>query len=129
MSYSIEVFEGEPIILVTLNADFDLETEGEASIGEAMTLLATAPEPVYYINDLRAATFDFMATVQGSNMAARGENPIFHHPNVKQVILITNTDIQNAAAKGMGSSTFGGANIVTFNDIAAALDYARNNEA
>lgn len=70
--------------------------------------------------------FGFSESVQASSMAARGDNPLFHHPKVKQVLLVVGDIMQELSAKGMQSDTFGNVNIRTFKSVEEALAYARS---
>jgi len=125
MSYSIEKIGNEPIIVNILHADFDFQTEAQASTREAIQLLEAQTEPVYYITDITAPTFTFEDTVAGSALAALGESPVFHHRNVKQVLLVVADDMQAMSGKGMQSKTYGNVNIETFTNIEDALASAR----
>lgn len=127
MSYTIERFANEPILLVSLNRDFDFATEAEKSAREAIAILENSHEQLYYISDVSKVHFDMDETIKGSSMAARGENPLFHHPKVKKVILITGDTLQEMTAQGLTSSTFGNTNIITFKNLNEALNYVRNN--
>jgi hypothetical protein len=128
MSYSIEQLTDDPIVIVTLHEDFDFKLEGEQSTLEAIALLDSLDESVYYISDISAAQFDFEDTIMGSNMAARGENPLFHHRNVKQVLLVVGDVMQEMSAEGMQSDVYGNVNIRAFHNIDDALAHARSGE-
>jgi hypothetical protein len=126
MSYTIEKYPEEPIIVNTLHANFNFEADAENSTREAMKLLDTVPEPVYYIADTSQVNFDMDDTVKGSSFAARGDNPIFHHPNIKQVLLVIGDNaVQAMTAEGMRTEIYGNVNIKTFATQAEALAYAR----
>lgn len=126
MSYTVEKYEGEPIIVAMLHADFNLEKEAQASSQESIALLDAAPEPVYYISDSSQVKFSTDETIKGTSFAARGENPVFHHPNIKQVLMVIGDNAMQAmTAAGMQTETFGNVNIKTFATLDEALTYAR----
>ena len=126
MSYIVEMLPDEPILISTLHADFDFSTEAQSSTEDALALLEKVSEPVYYIADSSKVRFSFDDTIEGSNMAARGDNPLFHHPNVKQVLLVVGDVMQEMSAKGLQSDIFGNVNVKTFASMDEALAHARS---
>jgi hypothetical protein len=87
--------------------------------------LDSLDEPVYFINDTSAVDFDLATVIEGSNLVARGENPIFHHPNIRSVIYVTQSDLGALAAKGMDSNAFGNVDVKIFRTLDEALAYVR----
>ncbi len=70
-------------------------------------------------------TFDLSSVIAGANLTARGNNPIFHHPNVRSVIYVTKSNLTALAAKGMDSDVFGNLNISVFGTLEEALTHVR----
>jgi hypothetical protein len=127
MAYTVKHIQEDNVILTQLHADFDYATEGERSIIEATDALDNVTTPVYYISDISAVQFSMQDTIEGSNAAARGDNTLFHHPNIKQVLLVIGDALQQLATQGLTSNAFGNTNIKAFATLDEALDYARNN--
>jgi hypothetical protein len=115
----------EPIVIVTLSEDYDFATEAAAGVQENLAFLDSLDEPVYYVTDTSAVDFDLGAVIEGSNLAARGTNPLFHHPNIRSVIYVTQSILSALAAKGMGSDAFGNLNIKVFGTLDEALAHVR----
>lgn len=65
--------------------------------------------------------------VFGANRIARGENSLWHHPNIKQVILVTDNNTLRLSAKGMASQTFGNLIVPVFVSLDEALAYVDAN--
>jgi hypothetical protein len=126
MSYLNEKLAGEPIIISTLHKDFDFATEAEPSAIENLALLNAATQPLYFIADLRAVHFDLGELIAGADLAAGGENPMLHHPNVKEALFVITDKIMEIAAENLGSQAFGRVKVKLFDNLEDALAYARS---
>ena len=60
-----------------------------------------------------------------ASLAARGKNPIFHHPNILGVIYVTQSALSTLGAKGMKSDSFGNLDIKVFGTLDEALAHVR----
>jgi hypothetical protein len=117
----------EPIVVVTVQQeDNDITDEEVAqSIKDRIAFLDSLDEPVFYISDFSSIKIDLAGTILGSNLAARGENPIFHHQNIREIIYVTQSVLSKLAARGMDSEAFGSLKINVFGTVEEALAYAR----
>lgn len=70
-------------------------------------------------------TFDLSSVIAGANMSARGDNPIFHHPNTCSISYVTQSGVVALAAKGMDSKVFGHLKINVFGTLEEALAHVR----
>jgi hypothetical protein len=126
MSYTVEAYANENIVISTLYSDFHLETEGPRSSEEVRAILDAAKAPMYFVTDSSRVKFSLDDTIKGSSLAARGDNPIFHHPNVKQVLMVVGDDAMQAmTADGMQTEVYGNVNVKTFATLEDALAFAR----
>jgi hypothetical protein len=57
MSFTIEVFPDEPILLVTFHSDLDMGSELSEIVEQCNAVLDAAPEPLYFVSDVLAYTF------------------------------------------------------------------------
>lgn len=127
MPSQIEKLLNEPIVVVHLSSDYDVKTELPQSVPEYLKLLNTLADPVFWIVDLSAVVLDMEGIIFGANMLARSENPLYHHPNVCQVIYVTTNPTLRAAVEGMTSRLFGRVAITAVNTLDEALMLARAN--
>lgn len=126
MSFTITKYPDEPIIYADYPADFDLRNEILASIEEFQKLIDTVDEPVFYIVNTLAAKWDFGGLADGSNLLARGDDSVFHHPNIKEIIFLTTDKTWKMLAEGLRSDMYGNLTTHVFEDLDEALDYVRS---
>ena len=125
MYYHIEKLPGKPIIIAALQADFKIANDWEEFISKLMALLDDQPEPVFYISDLRQASFSFDDLLTGTNLATRGSSAVLKHPNVRENLVITTSSMLKLAAKGLNSVTFGNIDVKVFDSVEEALAYCQ----
>ena len=110
MSYKTRKLAGYDAILTELYADFDLEHEiGQVDM-DTIAILEASDRKLAIIIDFQTK-LNFEDILLGANTVARGEAPVWHHPKVKKVYLVSNDPAIQAVAKGMSSPTFGSLNI------------------
>ena len=136
MSYTVKKLDHEPIIHYKLGADYSIVAESAAAEAEVIALVAAQVEPVYVIFDFSQVKLGLEDVVQGSNMLVSGVGAkrhagektqgIFDQPNMRQMIMVTDSRLIQMAAKGMNSPIFGNQNIVVCATPEEALAYARS---
>jgi hypothetical protein len=126
MSFSIELFSDDPILLCTFHRDLNLGSELFALADQSNAALDAAPEPVYFISDTLAYTFSVPDLAAAANAATKGAKPPFFHPNVRKVIWVTDSKVMGLAARGFNSPTFGNVEIEVFPTLEEALAYCRS---
>ena len=67
----------------------------------------------------------FESLIEGTRQSAGNPNSAWHHPMIRQVVLVTNWKVLKAAAAGFDSDPFGNLKVPTFATLDEALDYAR----
>jgi hypothetical protein len=120
--------EDEPIVIVTLPIDYNLAAELPKLMPQYINLLNAATEPVYWVVDARNSSLTVEEIILGASLLARGEHPLYHHPNVREVIYVTSSQIMKLAADGMKGDSFGNVNIKMFDDLDQAMDYIHKNK-
>lgn len=126
MTYTVESYPNDPIVISILHEGFNFDTDAAASTEAVLQLLNTVTEPVYFIADTSQVQFSMYDTLKGSTMAAQGDNPLFHHPNIKQVLLVVGDSVLQAmTAEGMQADIYGNVNIKSFAKLEDALTFAR----
>jgi hypothetical protein len=127
MSFTVVKYPNEPIIIQTFNEDYDMQAEIALSNRTTSEALDNSPEDGVYLIDVFNFQITFEEIVKGANIVARGERPLWHHPKLKQVVLVTADGLLRMAAEGMAASVFGGLKIPVFETLEEALAYARAN--
>ncbi len=85
-------------------------------------------EPVYYIMDASAATFDMNVIIQAASSTSQSSQGTFHHPNVKGVLIVSPHDVIHVAAEGLRTDVYGNVRVRTFHSLDDALAFARSNK-
>jgi len=125
MSYAIEKLD-EHIILINHTPDFDLFTDVDLVAVDAIKLLDSQSEPVYFILDLSAVNASLESVTVGIAKASLGENKLFHHPKIKQVVCVSTDEFLQLAFKGLSSAVYGHINVAVFSTVHEALTHARS---
>ncbi|MCU0463549.1 MAG: hypothetical protein MUF38_03160 [Anaerolineae bacterium] len=127
MSFTVEKLPNDPVIVQTFNEDYDLANEIKLSNAKMFETLDAVTEEKVYLVDVFKFDISFEDIIKGANIVARGERPLWHHPKLKQIILVTEDSALRLAAEGMESSVFGGLKIPVFSTVEEALVYTRAN--
>jgi hypothetical protein len=128
MPTEFKKLDNEPIVVVTLPKEYNLAAELPKLLPRYLSLLDASPEQLYWIVDARNSPLTMEEIVTGASLVARGEHPLYHHPNIRQVIYVTSNQIMRLAAEGMKNEVFGRVNIKLFDDLDEALTYTRENK-
>lgn len=121
MSFSIELLPDEPILFQVWDEDYSVKDEAEENIRQIRELLDSATEPVFFINDMRFVHLTLDDIIIGANATGRGEAPVFQHPNIREVVFISESKLLELGARGMKSATFGNVDIKVFKTPEEAL--------
>lgn len=126
MNYKIDVLPGEPIILYTMLEQYTLSQDMPNADTETQAILNGSSEPMFLIVDVTRLSLSLNDVIQGATQAARGEQPLFHHPNVREVVVVATSGIAKLASKGLNTATFGNVNISVSGTVDEALAYVRS---
>lgn len=121
--YTTEKLPGEPVILATLHAGYDMIRDLPKSSATAIALLDQMSEPVYYIVDLRELTIDMDVIVNGTNGASGSEGSLYRHPMVHEVLFVSPHPIASHVAEGLNNDAFGHVRAHAFATLDDAFDY------
>ncbi len=125
MSYQCELLPDAPILIETMGSDFDIKTEGETSAKQVVEILEQQSQPVFLIMNLLALTsMSLDDLVHASNMATR-QFALFKHPQMREGIIVTNSQLFTAAARGLSSPIFGHVKLRVVPTLQEALAYTR----
>lgn len=127
MSYTIETYTTHPVVVQIFHADYDLMNEIAHSNRDSRAAIDAAPYDKVYLIDIFNFDITIDEIIRGANIVARGANPLWHHPKLKQVILVTEDETLRIAAAGMSADVFGGLKVPVFATLEEALDYVSAN--
>ncbi|NLX11677.1 MAG: hypothetical protein GXY36_18685 [Chloroflexi bacterium] len=126
MTFSLQQLADAPAILLTLSSEYDLQRDFPKSHAAVKPLLDNASGPLTYILDLTDATIDLEMLIQGANKTSREAGSTFHHPNIREVLLVSNNAALHYAAQGLQSAAFGNVKAKAFSTLDEALDYVHS---
>ena len=134
LPYSFTLYPDEPIMLVTITSKYSIIRDQPISDIEGFKILDAFSEPVYYINDIRKLRLTVNDVILAANQSSRigtdneekKRPPIWRHPNIKEILLITTNPVVKLAAPGMKKEVFGGLTVKTFDTLEDTLEYIRS---
>jgi hypothetical protein len=125
--YTIEKLPDEPIIIQTIRSDSSA-TEVPDSMSTMRELLESADTALFVIYDVSHASFGVQDILSGSNEASRSERPLLKHPNIRETLVVSTSDLVKMAARGMNSPIFGNIALKVFDTLEEALTYCRHQQ-
>jgi len=125
MHYVIETLPDLPVVVSRILPGYDV-AEMNVSREEVRKHLDAANQPVFYILDITQTEFNFDAILRASSMGARDQSSVWLHPNIRQVIFISELEVVHRSVAGMDSAAFGNFKAVTFRTFDEALDHIRS---
>lgn len=125
MHYIIETLSEVPVVVSRILPGYNVAAEIHGLHEEVRSHLDVATEAMFYIVDTTQVSFDFGAILNVSNTGAREDNSAWRHPNVRQVIFISDLEIVHRGVAGLDSTAFGNFKALVFNTMDEALDHIR----
>jgi hypothetical protein len=124
-AFKVEKLPGEPIMVSTLFETWSVANDISATVDQLVAHLDAADEPLYYISRFSGLKLNLQDLIVASNQAARGSSALLHHPNLRELLLVTDFKLFELAAKGLDSEVFGNVPVSVFKTPEEALEYAR----
>src|SRR5687767_14656281 len=127
MPYKVTAYDDGQILVLTLNADFDIATEMAPSFEECFQQLESGTTDVVFISDARELPIkNLNDLIQGSSFARSPEGVrVNKHRRVVKTYTISNSAVIQLAAKGLNSASFGNLVLGVFTSLEEALNQAR----
>ncbi len=125
-SYTLEQLPGEPIIVLTMYESFSPADDLPEILDRLKEMLDSAEEPICFINETLRLKVSLSDLISTASLVARGEGAVYHHPNMKEVLVVTDKKIISLGAEGLRSDIFGNVPISVFETMEEALDYVRS---
>jgi len=107
MSYSVDLHEERDTIIITWHEDFDFKGEYSLYAEKTRALLDEQAKPFDFIFDMREVDFGMDDIISLANHTRKSEESLMKHPNMRQVVIVTESTIISMATKGMDSVPFG----------------------
>jgi hypothetical protein len=128
-TYNLELLPGEPILFIEIGSDYSVYRDFPEVQARGREILNAASQPIYMLFDTRELRMTFDDLIHGANVSARGEDSLFHHPNIARIIVISSSSMIKLAVKGMNNDIFGNLKMNVFDTPEEALAYAREQAA
>ena len=125
-TYIVEKLPGERIVVSRASEGFDIKRDMSAMHADLRQLLDTFDGPGFYIADTLNTPMDFDDLMSAST-TLMDKTSASLHPNVKETLLLIESEMLKLAAQGFGSDAFGNVPMKVFSSMDEALDYARAN--
>lgn len=123
--YTIQQLGSQPIVVLTVDAEYNVQRDMPNSRADLVEVLNTVSEPVFYILDLRNLSLSFNDVLMGAALGTRGEEASWRHPKLRDLLWVSHADVIKAAAEGLKSDEFGNVNIKLFTSTEEAVAYAQ----
>jgi hypothetical protein len=123
--YSVQQLSTLPVILANFTPKFSFESDFMNYRSDIAHHLNELSEPVYYVLNMEYLQFDVMEISNSINLAARINNPNFHHHNVYQVIFVSDNPIWEQIAQGLSNDIYGNLQVPVFASEEDALAYVQ----
>lgn len=123
MTFETTKLPDAPIIVFSFQPVDDFAGSLSAAMPGILRSLEAQPEPVFVIVDIRQVSIDLDGHLRTAKMAARGDNPLLHHPKQREVVFVSADTLMPAVAKGLGTPTFGSRKAAVFGSLDEAIDY------
>jgi hypothetical protein len=126
MAYKLTVLPNEPAVVLALYGPAQGD-KIQATRDESIALLDAQDRPVYFIVDFTESQITFDHIMKGAALAGWGETSFLHHPNVREALFVTSSDVLENVAEGMRGEMYGNLSIMTFRTLEDAQAYIRAN--
>jgi len=121
--FTIEQLPNEPILLAAFQADWDTVRDTDVALAAVQQMLSAAHSPTFYIVDMTIEPcFNLDDLMFVTQRLIRGQNPILHHPNLREHLLVTRNAVMQRAVKALPGTVRAHA----FDTLDEALAYVRS---
>ena len=126
MTNTIQKLPNEPIVVDSMSPDYDLAVELPQALPKLIETVEQLAEPVFWVVDIsKVEEMDVEDLLIGTELLITGEKALYHHPNIREVMYVTSSQMIRLAATGLSDDLFGNLKIHVFETLEAALQYAR----
>jgi hypothetical protein len=129
MTTEITLLPGEPIMINRPDATFSLAKDIPVDSERMLELLDSSNQPLYLIIDVTNVKINFSDLITGMAALTKSNRAVFKHPNIKQIIVVTTSDMLALGAKALKQVQYGGLESQVFPTFDEALAYVRQSIA
>lgn len=122
---TVKKLPDEPIVIVSVSGSVADLSDSERDHAQMSSVLNAVSKPVFFIFDMSSAQIDVDNVLLGSRDAYFGAGATLKHPNIREVLLVSNNPLLELASKGLDSELFGNIKVQRFQTLDEALGYAR----
>lgn len=126
MNYKVEVIPDEPIVKIELYKHYSFVTDDPIATDKARQILNQSDEPMFMLMDVTDLSMSLEDVIKSTNNDARGEDAIFHHPKLIELLVVTRSKMIQLAVKGLTTVTFGNVKAKAFQTVDEARIYVRS---
>jgi hypothetical protein len=125
MPVSVEKFNDEPILIVTMANPIDIKADIPRMAKDIQQVLDAQTEPVWYIGHVHDLSLSFGDFVQALSLSTRGEMAFMRHPMIREFLVIAEGALVQMAAKALSQGQYGGLTVKMCTDREDAISMAR----
>lgn len=126
MVHTFDTYEEGRIGWVRYEADFRLNEHLHLITEDLQHFFDNSTQPVICVTDARDLHVGFGELVGALGKVATGAGALARHPNLMELVVITQSDVIKLATNALQQGQYGGLVTVVFDDANAAYDYAVN---
>lgn len=107
MTYSLQVYGDQRIIVGVLGEEFDLGADIEPYVHELGDLLDGMNGPAVYVNDLGSFNLNFADMIGLMASVTRGNLAVMKHPNLLMTIVISTNNMVRLGVNALAQNQYG----------------------
>lgn len=118
---TITVMDTLPVLMNTLQADFNVTDDWPWAEQEWRRILGAHPEPLFAIDDITELNISLGDIIAYASLGTRGRDPIWRHPKLRGLYFISQSKVIEKAVAGLARPTFGLTSAKVFGSVEEAL--------
>jgi hypothetical protein len=125
VAYKLELHQELPVVVCILGADFDPRRDITEVIKDLKSKFDEANQPIFYINDMSEVKWSFTDVMLGMGAAAAAGG-VMRHPNLREIIVISRSELVRLGVGALGQSQYGGLRARIASNLEEGLNYVRS---
>jgi hypothetical protein len=124
MPFTLDQLTELPVIVLT-PSESGMFQESHEMTTHVVSVFNTLSEPAFLIVDMRHIRLSLDDVTKKANQAARERPDVLNHPNMRELLVVSQDNLIKLAIQGMSSPIFGNLRFKAFDTPEMALDYCR----
>jgi hypothetical protein len=108
MAFEFAMQPGEPVMLVKLQPDFDVQHDTPVLLDLMRRALDAAPDRVTIVANILRISIKFSDMVYALGIVTKGDTAILHHPCIRKLVLVTTSDTIRFGGHALQQEQYGG---------------------